>query len=197
MLIALVLATAAVAAAVARGGTLESLAATPLRWLSLLFVGLGLQIGATLWSPAWLTRPWALLVVVTSNLAILVFIARNRLLPGMLLADVGVALNLLVIVVNGAMPVSAGAARVAGVETAPSSIALKHERMSEDTALPWLGDVIPLPALGEVLSAGDLLLASGIARLVYARTGGRVETSLPRATRASGSPPVTGPAPRP
>jgi hypothetical protein len=35
--------------------------------------------------------------------------------------------------------------------------------------LPWLGDVIPLPRLGEVLSLGDLLLVGGIFLLVYRR----------------------------
>ena len=198
MLIALVLATAAVALGVARGGTLEALAATPLRWVPLLFFGLGLQLVAAVWSPAWLTRPWALLVIVVSNLAILVFVAVNRLLPGMLIADVGVALNLLVILLNGAMPVSAGAARAAGVATEPRAVAIKHERMTSTTALPWLGDAIPTPGLGEVLSIGDLLLAAGIARLVYARTTDPAfrPPPRPRAHRVVGSPPAAGHAPR-
>jgi hypothetical protein len=170
MLIALAAATAAVALGVARGGSLEALAATPLRAVGLLFGGLCLQVAATLWSPPWLTGPWALLLVVVSNLAILLFIAFNRLLPGMLLADVGVALNLVAIVANGAMPVSATAARLAGVAAAPSAVALRHEAMGADTVLPWLGDVVPLPGLGEVVSVGDLLLAAGIAWLVYSAT---------------------------
>jgi hypothetical protein len=195
MMIALLLGTASVALGLARGGSLETLASTPLRWVGLLFGGLGLQVAAAVWSPPWLTRPWALLVIVLSNLAILLFIAANRRLPGMLLADLGVALNLLVIVVNGAMPVSAIAARQAGIETAPSSVALKHERMTDTTALPWLGDVVPLPVVGEVLSIGDLLLAAGIARLVYARTTAAEDGRAPTPSPASGLRPVAGPAP--
>jgi len=186
VLIALILATGAVAVGLARGGTLEALASTPLRCVWLLFCGLGLQVTAALWTPAWLTRPWALLVVVVSNLAILLFIALNRRMPGMLVADVGVALNLLVMLANGAMPVSPQAARLAGVETVPSSVALKHEPMNAETSLPWLGDVIPMPGLGEVLSLGDVLLAGGIARLCYARTAPVDDKSLPTPTRASG-----------
>jgi Family of unknown function (DUF5317) len=205
MLIALILATGAVALGLAREGSLEALAATPLRGVWLLFCGLGLQLTASLWSPAWLTGPWALLVIVLSNLAIVVFIAVNRLLPGMLLADLGVALNLLVIVANGAMPVAAGAARVAGIETTPGALALRHQEMTAETSLPWLGDIIPMPGLREVLSVGDLLLAAGIAVLVYARTtavaesgdGGASPGRGVRSRGASGSPPAARPAPRP
>jgi hypothetical protein len=197
MMIALLLGTAAVVVGLARGGSLESLASTPLRWLGLLFGGLALQVAAALWSPWWLTPQWALLVVVLSNLAILLFIAANRRLPGMLIADLGVALNLLVIVVNGAMPVSAVAARQAGIETVPSPVALKHERMTDATALPWLGDIVPLPVVGEVLSIGDVLLAGGIARLVYARTTGADDGKAPTPSRTSGLRPAAGPAPPP
>jgi hypothetical protein len=186
MVIVLLVATAAVALGLARGGSLDTLASTPLRWVWLLFGGLGLQVAAAVWSPAWFTRPWALLVIVVSNLAILLFIAANRRMPGMLVADLGVALNLLVIVVNGAMPVSAEAARHAGVETAPVSVALKHEPMTDATALSWLADVVPLPGVGEVLSIGDLLLAAGIARLVYARTTLEEDGTAPTPSRASG-----------
>jgi hypothetical protein len=186
MVIALLLATVGVALGLARGGSLDTLASTPLRWVWLLFGGLGLQVAAAVWSPPWLTRPWALLVIVLSNLSILLFIAANRRMPGMLAADLGVALNLLVIVVNGAMPVSTEAARRAGVDTVSVSVALKHEPMTETTALPWLADVVPLPGVGEVLSIGDLLLAAGIARLVYARTTLAEDGPTPTPSRASG-----------
>src|SRR5919109_747614 len=181
MLIALILATGAVALGLAREGSLEALAATPLRGVWLLFCGLGLQLTASLWSPPWLTRPWALLVIVLSNL--------------------GVALNPLVIVANGVMPVSPGAARLAGIESTPGALALRHQEMTAETALPWLGDIIPMPGLREVLSVGDLLLAAGIAFLVYARTmavaeigdAGASPSRGVRSRGASGSPPAARP----
>jgi hypothetical protein len=168
VLIALALGAGAAALGVTRGGSLDALGATRLRWAWLLAAGLAAQVAAQLWAPPWL-RPWGLFVVVVSNLAIVVFIAVNRHLPGLLLADLGLVLNLAVIVANGAMPVSAAAARSAGLG-APGPGELRHEVLDEDTALPWLGDVIPEPGLREVLSVGDLLLAAGIAHLVYART---------------------------
>ena len=185
MLIAFALAVGAAALGVARGGTLEALAATKLRWTALLVGGLGLQVTLLAWSPTWLTGARALLVLVVSNLALVVFIAGNRRLPGMLVADVGLALNLLVIVANGAMPVSVEAARAAGIGSGIGAPRLEHEPMGPNTVLSWFGDVIPVPRLGEVWSVGDLVLAAGIARLVYVRTTARLK---PRATvsRASG-----------
>ncbi|CAN5585386.1 hypothetical protein BH24ACT26_BH24ACT26_20800 [soil metagenome] len=185
MLIAFLLAVAAAVLGIARGGSLEALSATKLRWAWLLAAGLGLATVAGLWAPPWLTGARALLFLILSNLALLVFIAGNRRMPGMLIADVGLALNLLVIVLNGAMPVSTAAARSAGIERSPGSSGLKHEAMSSDTFLPWLGDVVPVPGLREVWSIGDLVLAVGIARLVYAgTTSERQAAATP--SRASG-----------
>jgi hypothetical protein len=187
VLIALALGAGAAALGVTRGGSLDALGATRLRWTWLLAGGLAAQVAAQLWAPPWLRGSWGLFVVVVSNLAIVVFIAVNRHLPGLLLADLGLVLNLAVIVANGAMPVSAEAARSAGLG-APGPGELRHEVLDEDTALPWLGDVIPEPGLREVLSVGDLLLAAGIARLVYARTTSAVRDRGRRAkeSRASG-----------
>jgi hypothetical protein len=170
VLIVLVMAVGAAVVAILRGGSLDSLAATVLRWRWLLVAGFGAQIVFDLWSPAWMTPRRALLVVVLSYLAILAFIALNRRLPGVLLADLGLALNLTVIVVNGAMPVSLGAARAAGLPPVPRAAGIKHERLSRSTVLPWLADVVPVPVVGTVISMGDIVLACGIARLVYART---------------------------
>ena len=191
MLMALALGLRAAILTVVRGGSIDGLAATRLRWTWLLALGLAVQLGAQLWSPSWLDGSLALLVLVLSNLAVVTFIAGNRRLPGLLLADVGIALNVVVIVANGAMPVSADAARLAGVAGMPANAALKHEPMNGATALPWLADVIPEPGLREVLSVGDVLLAAGIARLVYARSMTRARhrprhrAGAPRGTRAT------------
>jgi hypothetical protein len=168
----LLVAVAAVGAAVfswIRGGTLEALAATQFRWSGLVFEGLLIQLAFSVWSPPGLSRSGALWVLILSNVAIGAFILANARLPGMLLAGLGLLMNLAVITTNGAMPVSTGAASVAGVEPPPEGAAFKHERMDAQTEVPWLGDVVPVPGLGEVWSLGDFLLALGIARLVYAR----------------------------
>jgi len=77
---------------------------------------------------------------------------------------------LVVIGANGAMPVSPGAAEMAGLPPPRRNAELKHEPVSEDTLLPWLGDQFPVPRAKSVLSLGDLVLYLGLARLVYVRT---------------------------
>jgi hypothetical protein len=192
VLIALLLVGTAVVAGLLRGGSLDALAATNLRRGWLLALGLALQVAAGVWAPPWLDGARALLVLVASNLAIVVFIALNQRMPGLLLADLGLALNLLVIVLNGAMPVSADAASAAGADVASRASGIEHERMTEESALPWLGDVLPVPLAGEVVSIGDVLLAAGLARLVYAGTTSGLTGERP----ASGSHHAAAPGPR-
>ncbi len=104
-----------------------------------------------------------------SNLLLVGFFVVNRKLPGIGLMAAGLLLNVVVIGANRAMPVSGTAADLAGVAHTPSQASFEHELMTPSTVLPWLGDVIPLPRLGEVLSLGDLLLVGGIFLLVYRR----------------------------
>ena len=165
----------ALVAGLLRGGSLESLAATRVRWIALLLAGLIVQLAFDIWDPPGLTKDGALAVLLLSNLAVLAFVLMNWELPGMLLVAVGLLLNTVVIAANQAMPVSASAANTAGIE-APSSDTddLKHELAGDDTTLGFLGDVIPVPGLGEVLSIGDIALALGVGRVVYVQTtGGR------------------------
>lgn len=157
------------ALAVARGGSLQTLAATHFELGPVLFAGLALQLGFDIWSPAWLTRDGALGVLIVSNVAVIAFLAMNRRLPGLWLASLGLLLNLVVIGANGAMPVSVEGARAAGLEAPPVAGTVKHERVDENTELPWLADVIPLPGMRQILSLGDFALILGLARLVYAR----------------------------
>jgi Family of unknown function (DUF5317) len=168
----LLVALAAVGAALLarmRGGTLEALAATQFRWTGLVLEGLLIQVAFSVWSPEGLTRSGALWVLVLSNIAIGSFLLANAKLPGMLIAGLGLAMNLLVIVANGAMPVSSQAASAAGLSAPTESSAFKHEAMDSDTVLAWMGDVVPVRGIGEVWSVGDFLIALGIARLIYAR----------------------------
>ena len=153
-----------------RGGSLEGVASTRFYFVWLVFAGFVVQIGFTLWNPGWLTDAGELAVLVVSNLLVASFLAVNRRLPGMLLAAGGLVLNVLVIASNGAMPVFLEAADVAGTDLASADFGIKHEPLHDDTILPWLGDVIPLPGMSTLISAGDIVLALGIGRLVYRRT---------------------------
>ena len=171
MEIALVIAVLAVGAGRLRGGSLERLAGTQFRAFPLLIAGLGVQILFSLWSPPWMTEAVSLGVLIGSNMLVLSFLVVNRMLPGVVIAAVGLVLNLAVISSNGAMPVSPDAARAAGAEDLViSEGAIKHEVLDDDTELGFLGDVIPIPWPGFVISIGDIVLAAGIAVLAYSQT---------------------------
>jgi Family of unknown function (DUF5317) len=187
MLTTVVVAVVVAVVARARGGSLEALSSTTLRFTGFLFAGLGLQLLFEFWEPAWMTAGPSLALVLVSNLLVVVFLLANRRTPGILLAAAGLVLNVLVITVNGSMPVSETAIEVAGIDRSRLDAEdLKHEAMTEDTVLPWLGDVIPVPAVGEVLSAGDVLLTIGIGWLIYARMTSERRAATPIRRKASG-----------
>lgn len=171
----------ALALGFARGGTLHRLSNISLRWTPLLFEGLAIQLIFQLWDPPGLSRAAALTVVLLSNLAVLVFLAGNLRTAGVFLLGLGLALNVVVIAANQAMPVSPRAAETAGIPAPPSeSTSLKHERLDDDTRLPWLADVIPVPGLSEILSVGDIVLALGMAQLIYVAMGARTAANEER-----------------
>jgi hypothetical protein len=81
----------------------------------------------------------------------------------------GLVLNILVIAVNGGMPVSANALETAGAraEDLLGAGTAKHHLMGPTDALTPLGDVIGIPPpVGAVISIGDVLLYAGVAVLV-------------------------------
>jgi hypothetical protein len=157
-------------AALLRGGSLKALSDTKFDWLPLLFAGLAIQLTAEIWSPEWLDGAAGTAVIVGSNLLVLGFLIGNRGIPGVVLIGVGLALNVIVIAANGAMPVSASAARNAGVEPPGPGVGdVEHELLDDDTIVPWLGDVLSFPGMPGVFSVGDVVLALGVGRLVYCR----------------------------
>jgi hypothetical protein len=101
----------------------------------------------------------AVVLVLLSYLPLLLFVWLNREMTGMWIAGLGILMNFTVIVMNSGMPVLAEAVSIAG---GSSDIVLgaKHVILDENTRLPFLADIIPLP--GAVLSLGDVLLAIGI-----------------------------------
>jgi hypothetical protein len=169
VLSALVLAVLTGIAARLRGGSLTTLAETTFRWTPLLVAGLVLQVTFLLWDPEWLGESGGVAVLLLSNFTVAAWLFVNRSLPGLLLAGAGMALNVLVIAVNGAMPVLPSSAETAGVAQSLDDAGIKHERLDDDTVLPWLGDAIPVPPFKEVLSVGDVVLALGLCRVVDAR----------------------------
>lgn len=152
-----------------RGGRLSALLATNFLFLPVLFAAFAVQLGFEIWDPETLSTNGRLVVVVATSAGVAVFLFLNRQLPGTVLAGVGLLLNVLVIAANGAMPVSPDAARVAGITEALDS-GIQHEPLTDDSRLPWLADIIPVPDTKLVISLGDVVLGAGIGVLVYSRS---------------------------
>ena len=115
----------------------------------------------------------ATILYVGSTLAVLVVLLGNVRTPGVWFAVAGSALNLIAILANGGrMPASAEAYAVLGW-TIPDTFA--NVAHPVEPALPWLTDVVPLPAwlpFTNVVSVGDLLIGAGIAVAIAAAMRG-------------------------
>ena len=113
------------------------------------------------------------------------FLLSNRWIPGARVMCLGLFLNLLVVMVNGGMPVQTQAIVRAGgdAQALTDSTTWKHHAMTEDDMLWQLGDVIPIPSpVRAVLSIGDVLLYGGlIYAIVQVMRGQRRENPRPMA----------------
>jgi hypothetical protein len=154
----------------ARGGSLHTLSQLHLRSWPLVFAALLAQAAGAFSGSA----AAYVLGMVVSAVLVTVFVVRNRALPGMALIATGFVLNALVVLANGAMPVSQEAADRVGISTVGlyRHVDAKHEIVDSETRLEALADVIPVPLPGplkhgsNVVSAGDVVLAAGIGVLV-------------------------------
>ncbi|MDT3441150.1 DUF5317 family protein [Pseudofrankia sp. BMG5.37] len=143
-----------------RGGTLDALGRIRVRlgWLAAGIV-LALVIAALVDSAR--TVGWIAAAALAAALT-----AANRRVPGLFLLFFGLALNAAVIGANhGQMPVSTAAISSAGVERDDVASSRYYTLAGDDTRLRVLGDVIPFPfwVAPSVLSAGDVLIVSGVA----------------------------------
>ncbi len=180
--------------AVLTGGTLARILDTRIRWPVLLFAAFGAQLVLGLWSPGdgW---PDALGfgIFVGTFAALVVFCALNLHLTGMSIVLIGAALNLLVVALNGGMPVrladDAPPNRVDALETSAT-----HLPEDDADALSALGDIIVLPdPVDRSISFGDLILGVGLVDvLVHAsrhrkRTAPQPVAAAPVTEEGSGS----------
>lgn len=179
MLLIVAALVAGVLIGLALGGSLAKLADVHFRWWGLAILGLAVQLVPVPASPAGRAAGAALLVA--SYVLLLAFIALNWRHPGLPLMAVGFALNILVISVNGGMPVSDGALRSAygtsGYRATLSELVhsggAKHHLERPDDALVWLSDVIPVGTpIHRVFSPGDMVALVGMAWVMAAATKG-------------------------
>ena len=153
------------------------------RWWGLLPAGLALALLA-----GRLGGAPAVLAGVAGLGTLIAFTSRNLHLAGMGVITVGLALNVLAIVVNWGMPVRPEALVSAGVATEEEVDALdlsgyRHAQRSGER-LAILGDVVPLPFGRTVVSFGDLIVAVGTADVVANLTRRRRRSERGPAPRA-------------
>ena len=160
----------AILAGLVAGGSLRSFERVRVHWWAAALGGLLLQA-----APVARDHHLAVAALAGSYTLLMAFSLINRRLPGAWLVMVGLGMNLAVVVPNGGMPVSASATHAAGGATSVQiGNDLKHHEMTGADVLSFMGDVIPVPSpIGIVLSAGDVLLYTGIAWFLIAITLGR------------------------
>ncbi|MCL4078809.1 DUF5317 domain-containing protein [Coriobacteriia bacterium Es71-Z0120] len=165
MILFLVAVIVGIAVGLARGGSLARLEQVRLRGEAGLVFLLVLQMAlpavtTRLGVPAMLALGAWLLAM--AGLVVLALVNTRE--PGMVLVALGVALNLMVIGLNAGMPVSERALNIVARSDTVEVSDLVHRTMDDETLLPWLTDVIPVPGprgLRGVVSIGDLLLVAG------------------------------------
>lgn len=139
-------------AGLASGGRLSRLAELRVAWWPALAVAVLLRIGAPVagdLAGSFYVAAFALIVLVA---------IADRALAGAPLIAAGAALNLVVVVVNGAMPVSAEALASVGGTFPRDRL---HTALDAGTRLSILSDIIPFPFVGSTYSFGDVLIAVG------------------------------------
>ena len=152
--------------ALLRGGRFLNLSEIKLRAWPLLLVGFGLQIVADR-IPS--DRSWshdaAVTLIIVSFIPLIWLAWLNRHEAGMWLVGVGVFMNFTVIALNGGMPVLPEAASIGlgrDITAVDFDALSKHVLMDDGTALAFLGDVIPVRIIRNVISIGDVFLAVGL-----------------------------------
>jgi len=153
-----------------RGGSIEALGGRAVRRRRLVVAALLAQTLAAV-----VGGPFAALGLAVSAGLLIGFLAVNRDVRGTGLVALGLLANALVVAANGAMPVSPSAAARAGAPQAAllAEVDSRHELAGPGTRLVWLADVVPvpLPLRPEVVSAGDVLVAAGLAQLLVVGMG--------------------------
>ena len=167
------------------GGSLRSLTRVRLRAGGLLVVALVLQVTLRLVPPTWQNA----LLVGSYTLVGLWFLLNARrsrgVRVGIGLLALGYVMNLAAILPNGGMPVSGDALHHLDAPADPDRFAGNIAKHVEDDGarLSVLGDAVPVPSMGAVVSVGDLSMLLGT--IVTIATGMRTGAARPADHRTS------------
>ena len=152
----------------ATGGRPSNIGRNALELVPLLVVSVVLQLAAELLP---VSDTVGLALVLVSYIGLSAFATANIRLVGMPVVLVGLVLNLAVVTLNGGMPVRESSILAAHAATADQIRTLdfgaKRHLARDDDTITFLGDIIPVRPSREVLSFGDLILAFGIADVVF------------------------------
>ena len=167
-------------------GSFQRLSHIKLHAIWLLVVALGIQIVLEFVDfPRERIEDAGLGILLLSYVLILAFCYVNRRLNGMLVVAVGIALNVLVIALNGGMPTKDDVETRAGRDVnVPIERTVKHKPRTDDDVLPFLGDVITVPGFpNQQFSVGDIVIGIGIVDICFeaSRRPRRRGTNLPEA----------------
>jgi len=150
----------ALGVALLTGGRLSNIAATELRYPSILAAAVGIQLALEVLHPtAGTAGHLASALLVVSYVFLLLFCGANLRLRGLAVVAVGIALNGAVIALNAGMPIRAPQA---AVETTT-----KHHAERPSDRLTFMGDIILVPALRQSLSFGDLIMMVGLVDVLF------------------------------
>ncbi len=160
----------ALGVALLSGGSLNRVLETRLQALWALFGALALQVMLDLfWSGPGGLSP---MLLAASYLLLIGFCLANVTLKGMTVVAIGIALNALVIVVNGGMP----------IRTDPGFRAtVKHHAERPSDSLTALSDIIVLRPLNQALSFGDLIMLVGLVDVLVHRSRAATARRRPEA----------------
>lgn len=152
--------------ALVRGGRLLNLSEIKLRAWPLLLLGFGMQVVADRLPT---DRTWshdvAVTLIILSFIPLMAIAWLNRHEAGMWLVGLGVFMNFTVIAINGGMPVLPEAASLGlgrDITAIDFDALSKHVLLDDSTQLAFLGDVIPVRVIRNVVSLGDVFLAIGL-----------------------------------
>lgn len=181
MWLALIAVAVGIALGLAAGGSTANLRVGSIRGAWLVVAGAACEGVAD----RWLNGAGGLWLVVGGYLLMLGFAIANLPRAGSVLIAAGLLSNLLVIGVNGGMPVRG--------EPSGAQLGGYHHGEAAGDRLTGLGDVLFVAPLGETLSAGDVLLASGVGTMAgFAVLGRRRPSFVGNAAETPGAPAGAG-----
>ena len=166
MLLTLLAVTAGLVGGYFRKGQLANILMVAPKWLVLLVPALVLYVASAVGLPS-----YSLNLTLIATFGLVVALLRNYDIRGAGIIGLGLASNLVVLVLNGGIPVRAESVeRVTDGAFDPSTLRAIEQVEDPGTVLAALGDIIPVPLFNTVVSFGDLIALAGLIVLIINAT---------------------------